>query len=221
MGGRVVSVNVGLPREVEWHGERVTTAIFKEPVRRPVRIRGVNLDGDRQADLSVHGGPDKAVYAYPAEHYPAWQAELGRPLDWGAFGENLTLAGLPSEEELALGDRLRIGTAGLVVTQPRLPCFKLGIRFGDPRMVKRFLAAGRSGYYLRIEREGVVEAGDAAELVARHPLAVPVSELTRLYARDRGDADGLRRVLAVETLPADWRPYLEAQLERAEVAAAR
>ena len=208
---RVVSVNVGLPREVEWRGRTVLTGIFKAPVAGAVRVAGVNLDGDGQADLEVHGGPDKAVYAYAAEHYPWWEDELGKPLPWGAFGENLTVEGVPLEDELALGDRLLVGSAELVVVQPRLPCFKLGIRFGDPTMTRRFEASGRSGFYLRILREGEVAAGDAIELV-RHPLGIPVSELGRLYLQDRHDADGMRRVLELDVLPQPWRSTLEERL---------
>ena len=141
---RIVSVNVGLPREVPWRGDTVSTAIFKEPVTGRVRVAGVNLDGDRQADLTVHGGPDKAVYVYPSEHYPAWEQELGRPLPWGAFGENLTVSGLPLEDAICVGDRLRAGSAELLVVQPRLPCFKLGVRFDDPGMLRRFLVSGRT-----------------------------------------------------------------------------
>jgi len=217
----VISVNVGKPREVEWRGELVSTAIFKEPVAGPIAVRGLNLDGDHQADLTVHGGADKAVYAYPAEHYAHWRTELGRVLSWGSFGENLTVEGLPLEGELFVGDRLRIGTAELAVTQPRLPCFKLGIRFGNPQMVKRFLAAGRTGYYLRVLGEGQIGAGDSVTLLARDPAAVPVSEITRVYAHDRRDAEALRRILAAEALPASWRPYLADLLAKAEAAPAR
>ena len=212
---RVVSVNVGLPREVAWRGELVSTGIFKEPVEGPVRVHGVNLDGDGQADPTVHGGTDKAVYVYAAEHYPLWESELGRALPWGMFGENLTVEGFPLEDELCLGDHVGVGSARFAVTQPRLPCFKLGIRFDDAGMVRRFLAAGRSGYYLRIAEEGEVAAGDEIALLERHPAGVPVSEVTRLFARDRGDAEGLRRVLAVDTLPVEWRPFFERLLEEA------
>jgi MOSC domain-containing protein YiiM len=203
----VVSVNVGLPRRVVWRRREVTTGIYKEPDDGPVHVGGLNLAGDRQADLTVHGGADKAVYLYRAEHYPYWQEQLCRPLGWGTFGENLTVAGTPPEDEVAIGDRLRIGSAELVVTQPRLPCFKLALRFDDPAMVERFLAAGRSGYYLRVAKEGHVEAGDEIELLARHPAGVPVSEIMRLFARDREDAAAARRILAVDALPADWRPF--------------
>jgi MOSC domain-containing protein YiiM len=215
----VLSVNIGLPREVAWRGKRVLTSIFKEPVAGRVPVRRLNLDGDRQADLRVHGGPDKAVYAYPAEHYPYWEATLGRELPWGSFGENLTVEGLPLEDELFVGDRIRAGTAELLVVQPRLPCFKLGIRFGDAGMVRRFLEAGRTGYYLRVTREGEVEAGDEAVLVARDAAAVPISEITRIYAGGRDDLDGARAVLAAEALPADWRSWLERLLVEREAAA--
>jgi MOSC domain-containing protein YiiM len=210
---RVVSVNVGRPRQVAWRGELVSTGIFKEPVAGPVRIAGVNLAGDEQADLTVHGGRDKAVYAYPAEHYPLWQEELGRELPWGSFGENLTVEGMPLEDGTAVGDRWRVGTAELVVTQPRLPCFKLGIRFGDPGMVKQFLASGRSGYYLRIATEGAVQAGDPIELLGHETPNVPVAEITRLYTRGRHDVEGLESAVAVASLPESWRTYFEELLE--------
>jgi MOSC domain-containing protein YiiM len=202
-------VNVGLPREVDWRGELVTTGIFKEPVTGPVRVAGINLEGDRQADLTVHGGPDKAVYVYPAEHYPYWQEQLGRKLPWGMFGENLTVEGAPLENEIGIGDRLRIGSAEFLVVQPRLPCFKLGIRFDDPGMVRRFLRARRSGYYLRIAAEGELAAGDRIEIVARDPAGVPVSEITRLFTRDPDDIEAIRRLLALDALPDEWRPYFE------------
>jgi len=161
----VVSVNVALPKTVEWRGRKVTTAIFKEPVEGRVRIRRTGLVGDRQADPSVHGGPTKAVYAYPSEHYPLWRRELERAdLPWGSFGENLTTEGL-DERTLRVGDRLRVGSALLEVTQPRMPCYKLGIRFGRLDMVRRFLASGRSGFYLAVLEEGDVAAGDPIELL--------------------------------------------------------
>ena len=161
----VVSVNVSLPKTVEWQGRQVTTGIFKEPVAGRIRIRRTGLAGDRQADPSVHGGPSKAVYAYPSEHYPFWRRELERSdLPWGSFGENLTTEGL-DERTLRIGDRLRVGSALLRVTQPRMPCYKLGIRFGQMDMVRRFLASGRSGFYLAVLEEGDVAAGDPIELL--------------------------------------------------------
>jgi len=209
---RVVSVNVGLPRTVRWKARDVTTGIFKEPVTGRVPLRRLNLDGDRQADLAVHGGRAKAVYAYPLEHYAFWEEELGQHLTFGAFGENLTVEGLPLEEDIAVGDHFRIGTAVLVVTQPRLPCYKLGLRFGREEMVKRFLASRRTGYYLAVEVEGDVGAGDRVDPLARHPAWIPVGEITRVYARDRDDIATIERLVALDALPEDWRSYFEKRL---------
>ena len=209
---RVVSVNVGLPRSVRWRGRDVTTGIFKEPVEGRVPLHRLNLDGDRQADLSVHGGVGKAVYAYPLEHYAFWREELGEDLTCGAFGENLTVEGVPLEEEIAVGDRFRIGTAELVVTQPRVPCYKLAIRFGRDDMPKRFLASRRSGYYLAVEMEGHVGAGDLVETLAHHPARIPVAEITRVYASDRDDLATIERLVALDALPEDWRRYFAKRL---------
>src|SRR6266478_2351379 len=157
---KVVSVNLGLPRTVQWKGKAVSTGIFKEPVSGRVALRSLDFDGDRQADLSVHGGPSKAVYVYPAEHYAYWRQELpDMTLPWGMFGENLTTEGL-QEDTLQIGDRFRIGSTEVVVTQPRMPCFKLGLRFGRDDMVKRFLASFRTGFYFSVAAEGEVAAGD-------------------------------------------------------------
>jgi MOSC domain-containing protein YiiM len=208
----VVSVNVGLPRSVRWKGRDVTTGIFRAPVEGRVPLRRLNLDGDRQADLSVHGGATKAVYAYPLEHYAFWQEVLDEELLFGAFGENLTVKGLPLEEEIAVGDRLRIGAAELVVTQPRVPCYKLGLRFGRKDMPKRFLASRRSGYYLAVEMEGDVGAGDRVETLARHPARIPVAEVTRVYASDRADLATIERLVALDALPEDWRRYFAKRL---------
>jgi MOSC domain-containing protein YiiM len=210
---RVLSVNAGLPQEVEWNGRTVLTSIFKESVAGPVAVRRENLDGDRQSDLSVHGGPTRAVYVYRTEHYAAWRAELpGAELPWGAFGENLSVAGLPAEAEILVGDRYRFGTAVLAVTQPRLPCFKLGLRFGRPDMVKRMLASGRTGFYSRVEAEGVVEAGDAIELLSRSPGRLRVADITRLYAFDHDDVDGMRLAAEDPGLPEDWREWFRRRL---------
>jgi MOSC domain-containing protein YiiM len=211
---QVLSINVGLPRELEWRGQLVRTSIFKEPVTGPVRIERLNVEGDRQSDLSVHGGADKAVYAYPAEHYPFWRQELpGVDLPWGAFGENLTTTGL-EESDLHVGDRLRIGSAELVVTQPRLPCFKLGIRFGRADMVKRFLKSGRTGFYLAVAQEGEAAAGDEISFIASDPAAVTVSDIVSLYASDAENQELLRRASALESLPESWREYFRKRLWR-------
>lgn len=209
---RVVSVNVGLPREVTWKGRLVSTGIYKEPVAGRVALRRLNFDGDRQADLSVHGGPEKAVYAYPAEHYAYWRRELPeRTLPWGMFGENLTVTGF-DEDTVSIGDRFRIGTAELRVTQPRMPCYKLGIKFGDDHMVKRFLQSGRTGFYFAVLEEGEVAAGDAMTLLARAEHSVSVAEITRLYAHGRSDVEGLRRAAEVAALPADWRDFFRERI---------
>src|SRR6185503_20474170 len=178
---KLISVNVGLPRDVIWHDKHVTTGIFKHPVEGRVALKKFNLDGDRQADLSVHGGEYKAVYCYPIEHYDYWKQELlGRELPMAVFGENFTTQGL-TEDAGHIGDEFAIGSAQVVVTQPRLPCYKLGVRFQSDGMVKRFLASGRTGFYLAVTREGDVGAGDDINLIARDSNAVPVTDITRLY----------------------------------------
>jgi MOSC domain-containing protein YiiM len=184
----LISVNVGLPRNVEWQGETVQTSIFKEPVSGRVQVRRLNIDGDRQSDLTVHGGANKAVYVYPKEHYAFWTAELpGVDLPWGAFGENLTTTGL-NENDVHIGDRLRIGTAEFVVTQPRMPCFKLAIRFNRADMMKRFLQSGRTGFYLAVDLEGEVGAGDAISVIEKHPEAITVADVvSRLRKRRQPD----------------------------------
>ena len=217
---RVVSVNVGLPREVEWQGRTVRTAIFKQPVAGKISLRPLNFDGDRQADLSVHGGPDKAAYVYPAEHYEFWREQLpDTEFSWGMFGENLTVSGL-SESDLAIGDRLRIGTAEVVVTQPRVPCYKLGLRFSRPDMTRRFFRAARTGFYVSVACEGEVGAGDRIELLEREPHHVTVAEVYHAYqstqkARKAGDPNVLalmRRALEVDALPGVWRAYFEERI---------
>jgi MOSC domain-containing protein YiiM len=207
---KLLSVNTGLPREVQWHGRIVNTGIFKESVAWRVAVRKVNLDGDGQADLSVHGGVDKAVYCYAASHYDYWRKELpGRELPMGMFGENLTIDDF-TEDSVHLGDRFSVGTAEVVVTQPRLPCYKLGVRFGSDDMVKRFLASGRTGFYVAVQRAGDVGAGDEVKVMARDPNAVPVSEITRLYVAKRWteeDVAALRRAAQVAALPQSWKEY--------------
>ncbi len=211
---KLISVNAGLPRAVQWKGETVSTGIFKTPVSGRTVLRFLNLDGDRQADLSVHGGQDKAVYAYPAEHYAYWHHEFpDMALPWGMFGENLTTEGL-EEDAVQVGDRFRIGTAEVAVTQPRMPCFKLGLRFGRDDIVKRFLACGRTGIYFRVVTEGEVQAGDPIILAGRAADSVTVSEITSLYARDRDDLTGLKHMVAVAALPAGWRDYFKERISQ-------
>lgn len=202
---KLISIHVGRPREVEWRGKRVTTSIFKAPVTGAVRVRTLNLDGDEQSDLSVHGGVDKAVYAYPSEHYPYWREKLREAeLPWGAFGENLTTEGL-SEIDLQIGDCLRIGTAEMVVTQPRLPCFKLGVRFGRSDMVKRFQQSGRSGFYLAVLREGVIGSGDRIEVIQVDQPSLSVAEIARLCTATDAEPELLHRASELDALPESWR----------------
>lgn len=209
---KLLSVNVGQPREVVVDDSLVRTSIFKSPVSGRIPIRNNNLAGDAQSDLSVHGGRAKAIYAYPHEHYAFWREQLpGIDLQPGHFGENLTIEGL-LEEHVHLGDRLSIGSAELVVTQPRLPCYKLGIRFGREDMVKRFLASRRTGFYLSVATEGDIGAGDAIEIVERHPDAVSIPELLRMYLREHVTPDRLRQAIAIPALSDAWRRDLQKQL---------
>ena len=214
---RLVSVNCGLPQEVTWHGRSVTTSIYKEPIEGRIALQRLNLDGDRQSDLSVHGGKDKALYCYPIEHWEYWKAELpGHALPMGAFGENFTIEGLV-EDSVNIGDRFSVGSAEVVVTQPRLPCYKLGIRFESDDIVRRFLGSRRTGFYLAVTREGEVGAGDEVRLLSHNPESVSVSTVTRLYVAKRyarSDARAVRRALTVEALPEGWKEYFEEKLRR-------
>jgi len=211
---KLISVNVGLPREVIWKGRTVTTGIFKEPVEGRVIVRRLNLDGDQQADLSVHGGLDKAVYGYPAEHYEYWRNELpGMKLPWGMFGENLTTEGL-LEDLVNIGDRFRIGSSVLMATQPRMPCYKLQVKFGRDDIVKRFLRSGRPGFYFSVLTEGEVSAGDEIELISRDANNVTITDITRLYVSERDNLDLLYRAVQVNALPETWRDHFQHQIEK-------
>jgi MOSC domain-containing protein YiiM len=207
----LISLQVGLPRIVTRDGQEVLTGIFKAPVEKRVRMRKLNLDGDRQADLSVHGGRDKAVYAYSSEHYPFWKKELpGTALPWGSFGENLTTQGL-LESNVHIGDRFTIGDAEVVVTQPRLPCFKLNLKFARGDMVKRFLESGRTGFYLRVLREGEIGAGDEIVRVHQDENRVSVSDILKVYL-GAPDSDEVReRALRAKYLSNSWREELSQQ----------
>jgi MOSC domain-containing protein YiiM len=208
------SVNVGLPREVAWDGGSVRTGIFKVPLKGSVLVERLNLVGDKQADLSVHGGIDKAVYGYPLEHYPYWRKELPHEeLPWGSFGENLTTEGL-LESSVHIGDRFRIGKAELTVTQPRMPCYKLGIRFGRADMVKHFLNSRRTGFYFAVAEEGELKAGDQIELIAAEAQSLTVADITKLYAFQKNDRDALQRAVQLKALPESWRAYFHEQLQK-------
>ena len=215
---RLLSVNCGLPREVIWQGRNVTTSIYKAPIEGRVALRKLNLDRDRQADLTVHGGADKAVYCYPVEHYDYWKADLRALNLWsmGAFGENFTIEGL-DEDSVHIGDRFSIGSAEVIVTQPRLPCYKLGIRFESDDIVKRFLQSGKTGFYLAVTREGELGADDEIFSLSHDPGSVSVSALTRLYVKKSygpDDARSVQRALTIEALPNSWKEYFEEKLRR-------
>jgi len=209
---KLISINAGLPREVRWAGKTVTTSIWKEPVPGRVRVSGLNVEGDRQSDLSVHGGADKAVYVYPSEHYAWWRGRLpGVELPWGAFGENFTSEGL-AEDSVRIGDRLRIGSTEFAVTQPRMPCYKLGIRFGRPEMVKMFMKSGRTGFYLAVTREGEAEAGDSIHLDPRPGHSLTVANIVSLHAGDSENQEMLILAAKLPGLPESWRDYFRKRL---------
>jgi MOSC domain-containing protein YiiM len=209
---KLISVNVALPRLASYRVQTVKTGIFKQPISGPVELRTLNLDGDRQADLAVHGGPFKAVYAYPSEHYDFWREELpGTGLPWGMFGENFTTEGL-FEPELHIGDRLQIGSAVIVVRQPRVPCYKLAIKFRRDDILARFLRSGRSGFYFSVEKEGTVQAGDSFAFLSREPSAIMIAEMNHLFADDRYNRELLDKAIATPALPEDWRDYFRKRI---------
>jgi len=211
---KLISLNVSLPRLVEYNGEPVATGIFKEPVPGPLMLRTLNLDGDRQADLSVHGGITKAVYAYPSEHYDFWKKEFPEMnLPWGMFGENFTIAGL-FEDGVNVGDKFRIGEAELMVTEPRLPCYKLGIKFGRVDIIKRFLRSRRTGFYFAVVKEGMVKAGDEIELLSRDANNITIADIVRVYAFEKDDLETMRRAVKLEALSESWREWFRKQVEK-------
>jgi MOSC domain-containing protein YiiM len=201
---RVLSVNVGMPRQIETPGGTVLTSIFKAPVEGRRAVLRHNIEGDRQSDLTVHGGPNKAIYCYPGEHYGYWKEQLpDMELPFGVFGENLTTEGL-LENEVRIGDRFRIGSAVLRVTQPRMPCFKLQLRFGRADMVKRFWQSGRSGIYFSIVEEGDLAAGDAIEKLDSGPEEVSVNDIVRLHRGDERSAELFARAMRAP-LSGSWK----------------
>ena len=215
---KILSVNVGLPRKVSFNGQIITTAIFKDPVKGPIMLRRLNLDGDKQADLTVHGGVDKAVYSYPAEHYDYWRKQFpNMDLIWGMFGENFTTEGL-MEDTVNIGDQLQIGSAKLVATQPRMPCYKLGVRFGRMEIIRRFLASGRPGIYFRVLIEGEVQTGDKIEIIRRDKNNVTVKDIVRLYiTRDHVDnIETMKRAIKISALPEGWKYEFQQNIEQLE-----
>lgn len=211
---KLISLNVNLPREVPWRGEQILTSIFKSPVTGPRKLSRLNVNGDAQADLSVHGGIHKAVYGYPVEHYDYWRAALSDiNLTWGMFGENFTTEGL-LEDQVYIGERFQIGTAEIQVTEPRLPCYKLGIRFGRTEMVKRFLASGRTGFYFAVLKPGVVEAGQGFERTHRPAHGITIADLVRVLAFDPDDLVTMQRIVQIEDLSDGWRNHFHQKLHR-------
>ncbi|HSD22852.1 MAG TPA: MOSC domain-containing protein [Solirubrobacterales bacterium] len=206
----VLSVNVGRPRPISYRGEQVMTGIFKQPVRGRIAARGTNLDGDEQGNPKVHGGLDKAIYAYSREDYAWWEEELAESMEPGTFGENLTTTGLELNDAL-IGERWRVGTALLEVSEPRFPCFKLGVRMGTQRFVKRFAAARRTGTYLRIRDEGEFGKGDSIDVVTRPDHGVTIGSFAEAYL---GDRDRLDQLLAADQLSNEWRSWIEEQLRK-------
>ena len=209
---QLISLNVARPRLALYQGQTVSTGIFKQPVSGPVALRTLNLDGDRQADLTVHGGPFKAVYGYPSEHYEFWRRELPEMnLPWGMFGENFTTEGL-FEADLHVGDRLQLGTAILEVRQPRMPCYKLAVKFQRDDILARFLQSGRSGFYFSVEQEGTVRAGDLFEVLRTEPQAITIAEMNHLFADDRYNRELLDKAIATPKLPESWRDYFRKRI---------
>jgi MOSC domain-containing protein YiiM len=209
---KLVSVNVGLPRLLAWGGATFKTGIFKHPVQGRIMLRTTNLDGDRQADLSVHGGVNKAVYSYPSEHYEAWNAELPDPArTWGAFGENFTTKGF-LETAVSIGDRYRVGSAVVRVTTPRLPCFKLAAKFQRDDIIERFVLSGRCGFYFSVIGEGEVGVGDEFELLGREDPTLTIAEVNRLYTAKSPNRESLQRSLDVKILPESWRDRFRTRL---------
>ena len=213
---KLISLNVGIPRQVTYKSELVTTGIFKEPIHHRTKLRKLNLDGDKQADLTVHGGLNKAVYSYPAEHYGYWQKELpGMYLSWGMFGENFTTEGL-FEDNVNIGDQFQIGSAIVIATQPRMPCYKLGVKFGRMDIVKRFLASGLTGIYFKVLQEGDVGAGDVIKLIRRDDNNVTVKDVIRIYSVDKDDVQTLERAIKVKDLSDGWRSHFIEQLDQSK-----
>jgi MOSC domain-containing protein YiiM len=216
MTPKILSINVSLPKEIDFERQKVTTGIFKEPIEGRIMLRTLNLDGDKQADLTVHGGPDKAVYAYPIEHYEFWRKVYpDMQMPNGMFGENFTIEGL-MEIDVNVGDIFRIGSSKVVATQPRMPCYKLGVKFGRMDVLKKFLASGRSGIYFKVLKEGEVGAGDLIVRIKNDTNRVGIGDIVRLYASDREDIKTMRRAVKVEALPEGWKHYFYEQIRRIE-----
>jgi MOSC domain-containing protein YiiM len=208
---RLIAVNVGRPKQVAWNNKTVLTSIYKDPVNGPVQVAKLNLDGDQQSDLTVHGGVDKAVYVYPLEHYPFWRDQYPNlNLSFGALGENFTTEGF-LEPSTNIGDRFRVGSAEFIVRQPRIPCFKLGIKFGDPKIIKTFLHSNRPGFYLAVTKEGEVSSGDSVEWLERDQHNVSVTDVVNLYSGGVTDPELLARAVDHPALPLSWRDHFRSR----------
>jgi MOSC domain-containing protein YiiM len=204
---KLVSVNIGLPRRVKFENEFVTTGIFKNPVDKRINLKKLNLEGDKQADLTVHGGPDKAVYSYPSEYYGFWKEKFPDiPFNWGIFGENLTTLGL-FESQVNIGDMFQIGTAKVVATQPRMPCYKLGVKFGRMDIIKKFLESGKSGIYFKVVKEGEIGTDDSINLVKKDNNDVTIENIVELVTRDKNNKLLMEKVVKVQDLPPGWKHY--------------
>ena len=213
---KVLSLNVGLPRKVLFNGQIITTAIFKDPVKGPITLRNLNLDGDRQADLTVHGGIDKAVYSYPVEHYDYWHKQLpNTDLTWGMFGENFTTEGV-LEDAVNIGDQFQIGSAKLVATQPRMPCYKLGVRFGHMDVIRRFMISGRPGIYFKVLKEGEVKTGDKIENIKRDENNIKVKDIVSLYIgrSNKDNIEMMRQAIKIKDLPEGWRYEFQQRIDQ-------
>lgn len=216
---KVVSVNVGLPRKIQFNNQLITTSIFKHPVHKKVKLSKLNLEGDAQSDLSVHGGVDKAVYSYPVEHYDYWRKIYpDMDIHFGMFGENLTTQGL-HEGEVNIGDTYIIGSSRIVVTQPRMPCYKLGIRFGKMDIMEKFLNSLRSGIYFRVTREGELMEGDEIKLLSRDKNGVSIRDIVRLYKKKNyndSEFQLLERTTKLKFLPQNWKRHFEQEIDKAK-----
>src|SRR5262252_239453 len=210
---KLLSVNVGLPRDVAWHGRIVRTGIWKDPVHGRRRVKRLNVEGDGQADLGGHGGEQRAVFVYQIESYRYWEERLGRSdFTHGQFGENFTIEELP-DDEVCVGDRYRIGTALFEVTQPRVTCYRIGLRMNEPRMPALLTSSGRPGFYLRVLQEGEVGAGDEIVKVGEADEQMTVAEINALLYSANHSPDRLERALRIEALSPGWRGSFEALLK--------
>lgn len=209
---KLESIFVGKPTEVTVDDKVVETGIYKSRISGPVYVSETQIEGDGQADLSVHGGIDKAVYAYPAEHYVFWKAERDDLLfEPGVFGENLSVSGM-TEDQVCVGDVFQVGAVKLKVTTPRMPCFKLGIKMGDPRFVKDFMQAEKNGFYLKVLQEGEIEAGDSIKKVEEDGYSLSILEMVQLYTTRKYDENLMRKAVTSPSLPEDWREYFRKRL---------